>query len=111
MKAEEKTLLFIMKRYYLIIFDFIGNKEFGSTHGYHSYGDWALVPDDGFGDCHSEKTAVTFLKKELMRKHNFMQKKFLENFKIKEVKYISEEEKEDFITDWFKNEPPIIEKK
>ena len=44
-----------------------------------------------------------------MKKHNFMQKKLLENFKIKEVKYISEKEKEDFVTDWFKNEPPIIE--
>ena len=97
-----------MERYYLIIFKFIGNKKLGSMHGYHSCGDWALVPD-GFCDCHSEKMAVTIIKKELMKKHNFMQKKLLENFKIKEVKYISEEEKEDFITDWFENEPPIIE--
>lgn len=97
-----------MRRYCLIIFDFIGNKELGSTNGYHSYGDWTLAPD-GFCDCHSEKMAVTLLKKELMKKHNFMQKKLLENFKIKEVKYISEEEKENFVIDWFKNEPPIVE--
>ena len=90
--------------YFLVIYDYKGDDYFGEKHGYHTHDDWVFFNKD----TRSQKHAVLKFWNMIERTYGMRKEIAKKIFSITDVRELDFTEKQIFIDEWAKHEPPKV---